>query len=123
MKTTEIKTAEIEECLYTYLNAVNLKKDRNTLIFITGQIVDDEMNALLVQQLPRGSRLTAIFDSCHSATALDLPNIYDCNGQPKKQKYSRKTAGMDLLEAAAGLSHGNIFDKLQAGKVKKYLRR
>ena len=75
------------------------------------------MNALLVQQLPRGSRLTAIFDSCHSATALDLPNVYDTQGQPKKQKYSRKTAGMDLLSAAAGLSHGNIFDKMQAGKV------
>ena len=40
-----------------------------------GEIVDDEMNALLVQQLPRGARLTAIFDSCHSATALDLPTI------------------------------------------------
>ena len=105
------------------MNAVNFKKDRNTLIFITGQIVDDEMNALLVQQLPRGSRLTAIFDSCHSATALDLPNIYDCNGQPKKQKYSRKTAGMDLLEAAFDFKFGDIFDKYEAGKVKKDLRR
>ena len=32
----------------------------------SGQIVDDEMNALLVQRLPPGVRLTAIFDSCHS---------------------------------------------------------
>ena len=82
----------------------------------------------------KGARLTAIFDSCHSATALDLPFVYDSYGQvrflichlycfsiystqvrlllvyissffnvfilqPKKQKYSRKTAGMDLLES------------------------
>lgn len=81
-----------------------------------GEIVDDEMNALLVQQLPQGARLTAIFDSCHSATALDLPYVYDCNGQPKKQKYSRKTAGKDLLEAGLSLTHGNIFDKLSGAK-------
>ena len=31
-------------------------------------------------------RLTAVFDSCHSQTALDLPFIYDCYGNIKKQK-------------------------------------
>ena len=35
-------------------------------------------------------RLTAIFDSCHSQTALDLPFIYDCYGNIKKQKVSMK---------------------------------
>ena len=29
-----------------------------------GEIVDNEMNALLVQALPQGVRLTVIFDSC-----------------------------------------------------------
>ena len=53
---------------------------------MAGEIVDDEMNAILVRQLPRGVRLTAIFDSCHSQTALDLPFIYDCDGNIKKQK-------------------------------------
>ena len=81
-----------------------------------GEIVDDEMNALLVQQLPQGARLTAIFDSCHSATALDLPFVYDSYGQPKQQKYSRKTAGMDLLESGLRLTKGNIFDKLSGAK-------
>ena len=57
--------------------------------------------------------MTAIFDSCHSATALDLPFIYDCNGQPKQQKYSRKTAAMDLLESGLSMTHGNIFSKLE----------
>ena len=65
-------------------------------LFVSGQIVDDEMNALLVQRLPPGVRLTAIFDSCHSATALDLPYIYDCDGNIKKQKASRKKAGYKL---------------------------
>ena len=86
-------------------------------------------------QLLKGARLTAIFDSCHSATALDLPFVYDSYGQvwsffkafslssisctpqesivvsfyflfgnilnlqPKKQKYSRKTAALDLLQS------------------------
>jgi len=81
-----------------------------------GEIVDDEMNALLVQQLPQGARLTAIFDSCHSATALDLPFVYDTYGQPKQQKYSRKTAGMDLLSSGLQLTKGNIFDKLSGAK-------
>merc|ERR1712020_719073 len=63
-----------------------------------GQIVDDEMNAILVQQLPRGARLTAIFDSCHSATALDLPYVYNCYGNMKKQKVSRKNVAMNLLD-------------------------
>ena len=60
-----------------------------SLVSISGQIVDDEMNAILVQQLPRGARLTAIFDSCHSATALDLPYVYNEMGEPKKQKLNK----------------------------------
>ena len=37
-----------------------------------GHIVDDEMHRILVQPLQAGVRLTVIFDSCHSGTALDL---------------------------------------------------
>lgn len=33
-----------------------------------GHIVDDEMHDIMVKRLPPGCRLTAIFDSCHSAT-------------------------------------------------------
>ena len=33
--------------------------------------------------------MTAIYDSCHSGTILDLHLIYDCNGQPKQKKYSK----------------------------------
>ena len=80
-----------------------------------GQIVDDEMNAILVRQLPRGVRLTAIFDSCHSQTALDLPFIYDCDGNIKKQKVSRVNAGVSLLETGMALKEGNIFKAFMKG--------
>ncbi|KAI0244063.1 Ca(2+)-dependent cysteine protease, partial [Massospora cicadina] len=46
-----------------------------------GMIVDDEMNSILVQTLPPGCRLTAIFDCCHSGTALDLPYTYNKEGK------------------------------------------
>jgi len=45
-----------------------------------GVIVDDTMHDIMVKPLPPGCRLTAIFDSCHSGTLLDLSHIYDSNG-------------------------------------------
>ncbi|KAI8810261.1 caspase domain-containing protein [Cladochytrium replicatum] len=45
-----------------------------------GMIVDDDLNALLLQSLPSGVQLSVFFDCCHSGTALDLPYIYDQNG-------------------------------------------
>ncbi|KAA8539732.1 hypothetical protein F0562_026424 [Nyssa sinensis] len=38
-----------------------------------GMIVDDEINATIVKPLPRGVKLHAIVDACHSGTVLDLP--------------------------------------------------
>ncbi|KAK9094981.1 hypothetical protein Scep_026450 [Stephania cephalantha] len=38
-----------------------------------GMIVDDEINASIVRPLPRGAKLHAIIDACHSGTVLDLP--------------------------------------------------
>jgi hypothetical protein len=46
----------------------------------SGQIVDDVIYDNLVQPLPQGCRLTAVFDSCHSGTVLDLPYTYQCDG-------------------------------------------
>ncbi|RZR72994.1 hypothetical protein BHM03_00019014 [Ensete ventricosum] len=37
-----------------------------------GSIVDDEINETLVRPLPRGVKLHALVDSCHSGTVLDL---------------------------------------------------
>ncbi|OBZ65523.1 Metacaspase-1 [Grifola frondosa] len=41
-------------------------------------IIDNELRKWLVDPLPIGARLTAIFDSCHSGTLLDLDH-YLCN--------------------------------------------
>lgn len=37
-----------------------------------GMIIDNEMNDTLVKPLPRGVKLHAIIDACHSGTVLDL---------------------------------------------------
>lgn len=41
-----------------------------------GAIVDNEINALIVNPLPMGVRLHAVIDACHSGTVLDLPYLY-----------------------------------------------
>ncbi|OCH91748.1 hypothetical protein OBBRIDRAFT_791973 [Obba rivulosa] len=46
-------------------------------------IVDDEMHRLMVDPLPVGCRLTAVFDSCHSGSVLDLPYLYHSDGRVK----------------------------------------
>ncbi|XP_072972597.1 metacaspase-1-like isoform X1 [Typha angustifolia] len=40
-----------------------------------GMIVDDEVNSIIVRPLPRGAKLHAIVDTCHSGTILDLPYL------------------------------------------------
>lgn len=45
-----------------------------------GMITDDEMGEVLVRTLPDGVRLTAVMDSCHSGTGLDLPFSWQPRG-------------------------------------------
>ncbi|KAI9250198.1 caspase domain-containing protein [Phascolomyces articulosus] len=72
----------------------------------SGQIIDDDMHDLMVRPLPEGCRLTAIFDSCHSGTALDLPYTYSTKGTIKEQNMF-KEAGSGLLEAGLAYAMGN----------------
>ncbi|KAF8964563.1 peptidase C14, caspase domain-containing protein [Flammula alnicola] len=44
-------------------------------------IIDDELHEALVDTLAPGVRLTAIFDSCHSGTVLDLPYLHSAHGR------------------------------------------
>eukprot|EP00922_Rhytidocystis_sp_ex-Travisia-forbesii_P065352 GHVS01097117.1.p1 GENE.GHVS01097117.1~~GHVS01097117.1.p1 ORF type:complete len:621 (-),score=83.03 GHVS01097117.1:1837-3699(-) len=37
-----------------------------------GQIIDNDVNAYIVQPLPAGVRLTSVMDCCHSGTGMDL---------------------------------------------------
>lgn len=56
------------------------------------------MHDLMVRPLCKGSRLTCIFDSCHSGTALDLPFVYSTKGVIKDQNLF-KGAGKGLISA------------------------
>ncbi|KAK9415919.1 putative Caspase domain-containing protein [Seiridium unicorne] len=72
-----------------------------------GHITDDEMHRIMVRPLPGGVRLTAIFDSCHSGTALDLPYIYSTQGMLKEPNLA-KEAGQGLLGVISSYSQGDI---------------
>ncbi|KAK7050944.1 Ca(2+)-dependent cysteine protease [Paramarasmius palmivorus] len=72
-----------------------------------GHIVDDEMHDILVKPLPPGCRLTAIFDACHSASALDLPYVYSTEGKIKEPNLLAE-AGQGLLGAATSYARGDM---------------
>ncbi|KAI7897524.1 caspase domain-containing protein [Cokeromyces recurvatus] len=73
---------------------------------IYGQIVDDMMNDIMVKPLATGCRLTAIFDSCHSGTALDLPYVYSTHGAIKESSFF-KDAGSNLKNAGLAYLSGD----------------
>ncbi|KAI0292168.1 peptidase C14, caspase domain-containing protein [Russula brevipes] len=77
-----------------------------------GVIVDDRMHELLVQPLPRECRLTAIFDSCHSGTVLDLPYLYSSQGAVKEITHPhrlrvlrQKSSYADVISIGASKDH------------------
>lgn len=70
-------------------------------------IIDDEMHDLMVKPLPKGAKLTAIFDSCHSGSALDLPYTYSTQGSLKEPNMA-KEAGKGFLKAVAHSRRGNF---------------
>ncbi|KAI9299453.1 peptidase C14, caspase domain-containing protein, partial [Cunninghamella echinulata] len=72
----------------------------------SGQIIDNDLHELLVKPLPKGCRLTAIFDSCHSGTVLDLPYVYSTKGTIKSQNIF-KDAGLGLLSAGMAYVSGD----------------
>jgi hypothetical protein len=65
------------------------------------------MHALMVKPLPAGARLTAIFDSCHSATALDLPYVYSTEGKIKEPNLLAE-AGQGVLNAGMSYLRGDV---------------
>ncbi|KIW69075.1 metacaspase-1 [Phialophora macrospora] len=72
-----------------------------------GHIVDDEMHRIMVKPLKPGVRLTAIFDSCHSGSALDLPYIYSTQGILKEPNLA-KEAGQGLLSIVSSYARGDL---------------
>ena len=72
-----------------------------------GQMEDDELHAILVRQLPVGCRLTAIVDSCHSGTALDLPYVYTTSGNIKEPNVMADV-GKGIMGAALNYARGDV---------------
>ncbi|KIJ66864.1 hypothetical protein HYDPIDRAFT_85427 [Hydnomerulius pinastri MD-312] len=72
-----------------------------------GHIVDDVMHEKLVKPLQEGHRLTAIFDSCHSGSALDLPYIYSTEGKIKEPNMAAGAA-KGALSAVMSLQKNDI---------------
>lgn len=61
----------------------------------------------MVKPLAPGVRLTAIFDSCHSGSALDLPYLYSTQGVLKEPNLA-KEAGQGLLGIVSSYARGDI---------------
>jgi len=83
-----------------------------------GIISDDKLNDLLVRPIPEGCRLTALFDSCHSGSILDLVYLYHSNGQLKR---SEVTDRFRELKSSAGdvISFSGCEDHQTSADVKK----
>lgn len=72
-----------------------------------GHIVDDEIHFHVVRPLQAGVRLTAIFDSCHSGSVMDLPYIYSTKGVLKEPNLA-KEAAEGLLGAISSYARGDL---------------
>jgi hypothetical protein len=72
-----------------------------------GHIVDDQVHDIVVRPLQAGVRLTAIFDSCHSGSVMDLPYVYSTKGVLKEPNLA-KEAGEGLLSALTSYARGDM---------------
>ena len=89
-----------------------------------GHIVDTQIHSIMVRPLNPGVRLTALFDSCRSGEALDLPYVYSTRGILKKPILA-KEAGQDLLNFILSYSQGGLngVAPTSMGFIKKATRR
>lgn len=89
----------------------------------SGHILDDDMHAIMVAPLQAGVRLTAIFDSCHSGSALDLPYLYSTQGNLKETDTLRD-ARDGLIDALSHYARGDVASVFSTGVslVKKVTR-
>ncbi|KAK6071567.1 caspase domain-containing protein [Seiridium cupressi] len=74
---------------------------------VAGHIVDDDIHNMVVKPLVQGCRLTAIFDSCHSGTVMDLPYVYSTKGVLKEPNLAAE-AGQGALSAISAYATGDI---------------
>lgn len=84
-----------------------------------GVILDDDLHDIMVSPLPAGCRLTALFDSCHSGTVLDLPYILTCDGLRQNNIASdwiqKKASCADVISWSACKDGETSVDTFQDG--------
>lgn len=74
-----------------------------------GDINDDIIRKYLVDYLPKGCRLTAIFDCCHSGTIMDLK--YNWTGHPKNHGAYRLIVDRTPMTKASIIALSGCQDK------------
>ncbi|KAI9450157.1 caspase domain-containing protein [Lactarius psammicola] len=89
-----------------------------------GIIVDDDINNIMVQPLPRGCSLTAVLDCCHSGTLLDLPFIYDSHGWLKPLRnpnvVQQKSSLADVISLSACKDSERAYEvRAEGGALRK----
>ncbi|KAH8980484.1 peptidase C14 [Lactarius deliciosus] len=87
-----------------------------------GIIVDDDMHDIMVKPLPRGCRLTAVLDCCHSGTLLDLPFIYNSHGKPKQTDpivVQRKSSEANVISLSACKDGERAFEAREGGALRR----
>jgi len=91
----------------------------------SGLIADNVMHELMVKPLPHQCRLTAIYDSCHSATLLGLPHLYDSNGMVKPIRHPerlrilrRKASYAHIVSLSASKNEEEAFETERGGALR-----
>jgi len=82
-----------------------------------GHILDDDIHHLICAPLPKGVRLTAIFDCCHSESIMDLPYTYNVNGNLEIVEQDKNQSIATLVAAGTrrmllGKEYGKTANKI-----------
>lgn len=83
---------------------------------MAGHIVDDLMHDIMVRPLMPGVRLTALFDSCHSGTCIDLPFTYRAQDGGIKEYNVWKESKGDALGAVMNYARGDYMSVFSSVK-------
>jgi len=84
-----------------------------------GQIIDDDVHNILCRNLPKGVRLTAIFDCCHSESIMDLPFTYNVNGNLEIIENDKNQSIATLVATGTRFLLEGGRNKAQVGKIFK----
>lgn len=86
-----------------------------------GEIVDDELNRQLVNPVPKGAKLHAIVDACHSGSVMDLPySTRVVNGRLEwRSEYARPTRAYKGTAGGFAVQIGAALDSQTAADTTK----